>query len=101
MAPRRIGQAERVPGREERIAENETRFRQANEDLRARWDELEVERPELTLFLCECGDRTCTEIIRMTLADHESAVASPPMASLHRRAQNELMFARSTRSYAI
>ena len=61
-----------MPSREERIARNETRFREANEDLVHKWQDMAVARSQETLFICECGDLSCTEIMRMTLAEYEA-----------------------------
>ena len=60
-----------MPDREERIAENETRFRDANETLLHRFEEMKID-PEETIFLCECGDSDCTQTIRLTLSEYES-----------------------------
>ena len=52
--------------REERIGKNEALFREVNErirDITTYDDDAE--------FLCECGDATCTEAIRMTIAEYE------------------------------
>ena len=60
-----------MPEREERIAENETRFRAANERLLHRFEEMKID-PEETVFICECGDTKCTETIRMTLSEYQA-----------------------------
>jgi hypothetical protein len=52
-----------------RVAENECIFRRANEKLEKRFREFEAE--GLTPFLCECGDATCTQVIRLTLDEYE------------------------------
>jgi hypothetical protein len=54
---------------EERAARNEVLFREANEKLGEKRQELDVE--GRTPFLCECGDATCTELIRLELEDYE------------------------------
>jgi hypothetical protein len=62
--------------REERLAQNETLFRQVNERL------LEVSArlgtadsgPE---FVCECSDETCTERIRLSVAEYEQLRSNP------------------------
>lgn len=49
-------------------------FRRANEELREFSAELLEERNEKALavpFLCECGDRSCTRIVRLTLAEFD------------------------------
>jgi hypothetical protein len=65
-----------MSSRDQRLAENETRFRRVNEQLLDRWEELEVPERE-TLFICECADRDCTAVLRMTLAEYEAVRASP------------------------
>jgi hypothetical protein len=68
-----------------RVAENETRFRNANEGIEARATELGYHvREELVPFLCECGDERCTEVIRVTLVEYET-VRSNPLHFLCRR----------------
>ena len=62
----------RVSIREERIAENETRFRRANEELRDEWEEMGLPAERKTLFLCECGDMKCTEVIRLRRDEYEA-----------------------------
>src|SRR5215211_1486072 len=52
-----------------RVAENESIFRRANEQLERRFRELEAE--GLTPFLCECGDGRCNQVIRLTLDEYE------------------------------
>jgi hypothetical protein len=71
------GQVQPVSDREMRIAENETRFRTANEDLLHRWADLDVDQLQETLFICECGDRRCTEIMRLTLPEYEAVRSDP------------------------
>jgi hypothetical protein len=61
--------------REDRIAENETIFRNANEGLRREWAELRRGPDDDVLFVCECGDITCREVIPMTLAEYEDVRA--------------------------
>jgi hypothetical protein len=66
-----------MPEREERIAENETRFREANEDLRAARERFEIDPPQPTPFICECGDLDCRQIVRLTLDEYERVRANP------------------------
>jgi hypothetical protein len=54
---------------EERAARNEVLFREANEKLGEKRQELDLD--GRTPFLCECGDPTCTELIRLALEDYE------------------------------
>jgi hypothetical protein len=55
-----------MSNREERVAKNETLFREVNERIRdvTRY-EGEVE------FLCECGDPTCAEPVVMSVPEYE------------------------------
>jgi hypothetical protein len=50
-------------------------FRRANEELREYSAELLEERGEMgstaVPFLCECGDRSCTRIVRLKLAEFD------------------------------
>ncbi|HSK17000.1 MAG TPA: hypothetical protein VK915_12650 [Gaiellaceae bacterium] len=56
--------------REERVARNETLFREVNERIK------QVNAPLATAeeadFLCECGDQECTEPISLTVAEYEA-----------------------------
>src|SRR5262249_4947489 len=60
---------------EERAAQNEISFREANEKLNDKRAKLGVE--GLTPFLCECSDPHCTELIRLTLPDYEDVRSHP------------------------
>ena len=53
----------------ERVAENESVFREANERIRGRARELDFD--STVPFLCECGDPQCHEIVRLPPADYE------------------------------
>jgi hypothetical protein len=61
-----------MSSREERIAENETVFRRANEELLEEWGDLDLAGGRQALFICECGDVACRLPVRMTLAEYES-----------------------------
>ena len=52
----------------QRIAENQSRFREANEQIGAAADRMQI---EVVPFLCECPRERCTEIVRMTLVEYE------------------------------
>jgi hypothetical protein len=54
----------------ERAAENEARFREANEQIQERVLELGV-REQPAPYLCECDDRGCTTIVLLTAAEYE------------------------------
>jgi len=59
-----------APARKERIARNESAFRDLNERL-----EESVQRrsskDDRGGFVCECGDEDCEEIVRLTIAEYE------------------------------
>jgi hypothetical protein len=66
-------------GTKDRIAHNETFFREINERVqeldRERQDEAD---PRLRWeFLCECGQATCAEPVRMTRAEYERVRSNP------------------------
>ena len=52
----------------ERIAKTESLFRNVNEGIREASQRLEA---EVTEFICECGDSTCTEHVRVPLEEYE------------------------------
>jgi hypothetical protein len=53
-----------------RIGENEIVFREVNERLREIGESFSLV-SEVAEFVCECGDPTCTDRIRMPLAEYE------------------------------
>lgn len=62
--------------RARRIARNEVLFREANEAARAVAERFGGDAP-LQDFLCECGDRACTEKVSVTLAEYLDVRADP------------------------
>ena len=60
---------------EERIALNQSIFRQANEKIEFAADEMQLIGP--VPFICECADRTCIEIVQLTLDEYESVRDNP------------------------
>jgi hypothetical protein len=62
--------------REERIARNETLFREINERVR---EVREDERGEHIPFLCECGREECTETIALSIAEYEKVRSDPSL----------------------
>jgi hypothetical protein len=58
----------------ERIAKTESLFRNVNEGIREASGRLESEVGE---FICECGDPTCTEHIRVPLEEYERVREHP------------------------
>ena len=61
--------------RTERIALNESRFRDINERLSADLAKL-APRPEVIPFVCECGMATCGATVELTTPEFESIRAS-------------------------
>jgi hypothetical protein len=55
--------------RKERIRTNNRRFREANETIRGRAEELGADMQRLP-FLCECPDEDCVEILRLTRVEY-------------------------------
>jgi hypothetical protein len=55
---------------EEKRAENEAAFRQANEAIRAAERELDPPLDRVP-YICECDDVRCRETIRLTAAEYE------------------------------
>ena len=65
-----------MQSREERIARNDSTFRDANEKIAKAASEYEL--VEKVPFICECATESCTEIVRLSLAEYEG-VRSVPM----------------------
>lgn len=60
---------------EDRIAHNETLFRDVNERIEAGlWP---AERAEPVAFRCECGSLRCNKLVELTIAEYEHVRASP------------------------
>ena len=51
------------------IAENQSRFREANEEIEAAADRMHLAGP--VPFLCECPRPECTELTRLSLEEYE------------------------------
>jgi hypothetical protein len=62
--------------RAERIGLNEALFREVNERVKGINDSFGT-RLEEAEFVCECGDESCTERVRLTLSDYERVRAEP------------------------
>lgn len=60
----------------ERIARNETAFRELNETLESRVHR-DRERIAFAGFVCECGDRDCDATIRLELSSYEEIRSDP------------------------
>jgi hypothetical protein len=59
----------------ERIAFNQSRFREANERIELAADGMGLMGP--IPFICECADATCVEIVRMRLEEYEEIRHGP------------------------
>jgi hypothetical protein len=62
-------------GTQERLARTEALFRQVNERINDVGDGLRDD--ETDLFICECGDPTCTERIPLSGEEYDCVRASP------------------------
>ena len=54
----------------ERAAQNEARFREANEQIQGKVLELAAQEHPAP-YLCECDDPVCTAVILLTAAEYE------------------------------
>ena len=71
--------------RSERLAQNESRFRELNEEierLERGWPQKEID------FVCECADETCAKVMTMTLAEYAEVRADPTKFAALRGHQN-------------
>jgi len=60
---------------QERIAENQATFRDANERIEATADQMSL--AGRVPFICECSDATCMEIVRLNLDEYEDVRQYP------------------------
>ncbi len=61
-----------MPSREERLAANEVRFRQINEEAHSQRETAGGGR-----FVCECADRSCTQWVTMPLEKYAKVRSNP------------------------
>jgi hypothetical protein len=62
----------------QRKAQNEARFRDANEKQQGAAREiLDGADHHLVPFLCECHDLSCTSVVQLTLSEYEAVRATP------------------------
>ena len=61
-----------MPSREERLAQNEVRFREINEAAQPQRETQGEGR-----FVCECADRGCMAWVEVSLADYAAVRAHP------------------------
>ena len=57
----------------ERVARNDATFRAANEQIKEKAEELQIDR--LVPFLCECADPNCREIVTLPLGEYRDVRA--------------------------
>ena len=62
--------------RQRRIGENEVIFREVNERVRDTQETFQVGGDEAD-FVCECGEASCVDRIRMTIAEYEHVRSDP------------------------
>jgi hypothetical protein len=55
----------------ERIARNDSAFRDANEGIGLKAREYETDEDQPVPFICECADSSCTAILPLTLCEYE------------------------------
>jgi hypothetical protein len=55
----------------ERIARNDSAFREANEQIGAKAREHHTAADQPVPFICECADPSCTSILQLTLVEYE------------------------------
>jgi hypothetical protein len=60
---------------QERIARNQSTFREANERIEATADQMAL--LGRVPFICECADPSCTEIVRLSLLEYEDVRQFP------------------------
>ena len=65
----------------DRLARNQTMFREANQRIVAAAGEIGLT-PQGVPFICECADPACTQVITIDVADYE-AVRRNPRRFLH------------------
>ena len=65
------------PLSEERIARNDALFREANEDIESAAMSLDWDEDQRVPFICECADRSCKQILRLSLQEYEQIRANP------------------------
>jgi glutathionylspermidine synthase len=58
-----------MASRQERLVENQDRFRRANERFEERVSRL-IEDEQQVPFVCECADEACTQAVNVTLSEY-------------------------------
>jgi hypothetical protein len=86
----------------ERAAQNESTFREVNEGLEKRADELDLGEGGRIPFLCECEDERCTHVLILTRDEYEQVRAHPRafvLASGHQEDDDRVL--RTEREYTV
>jgi hypothetical protein len=84
-----------VDERGKRIGHNESLFREVNERVREIGESFSIVTPEAE-FVCECGNTSCTEQVRVSLAAYEE-IRSDPKHFFLVRGHEELEYERILR----
>jgi hypothetical protein len=84
---------------EGRVSVNETLFREANDRIQ-RLYEARGSLGDENEFVCECGSRSCTETIRMTLAEYKAVRQSGRFVVAFGHVAPEKVAAMGTRTYS-
>jgi hypothetical protein len=71
-----------VSEREERIGLNEAVFREVNERIEGLAETFQIQSQPLDL-ICECGDASCVDRIRMTRQEYEQVRADPRLFAVY------------------
>ena len=69
-------------GTPEKIARNNSIFRDANDQIDAAAEAHRLDRDRPAPFICECSDSRCMKIVRLTLEEYEH-VRSDPRRFVH------------------
>jgi hypothetical protein len=61
----------------EKIARNNSLFREANDDIEAAATKFGIAPDRWTPFICECSDPKCVQIVRLTLEEYRRVRTEP------------------------
>lgn len=61
----------------ERVARNDSAFRDANDRIEEAAQALDTSAELLLPFLCECADMRCTDVLQLTAAEYEDVRRDP------------------------
>jgi hypothetical protein len=87
---------------EERIARNDSTFREANEKIAKAANE--YEHGEQVPFICECATESCTAIVKLSLAEYEEVRKSPTrffVAPGHQASEGVVSLLEDRESYVV